>query len=33
VPTEGKKTATDLAKYAQIVKALHEETKDITPVD
>jgi len=33
VPAEGKKTATDLAKYAAIVKELHGETKDLTPVD
>jgi len=33
LPTEGKKASVDLAKYAQIIKALHEETKDVTPVD
>ena len=33
LPGEGKQTATDLAKYAVIVKELHEETKDLTPVD
>jgi hypothetical protein len=33
LPTEGKKASVDLAKYAQIMKALHEETKDVTPVD
>jgi hypothetical protein len=33
LPVEGKQTATDLAKYAAIVKELHEETKDLTPVD
>lgn len=33
LPREGKQTAADLAKYAAIVKELHEETKDLTPVD
>ncbi|OGP58842.1 MAG: hypothetical protein A2V67_19190 [Deltaproteobacteria bacterium RBG_13_61_14] len=33
LPGEGKRTAIDLAKYAAIVKELHEETKDLTPVD
>ncbi len=33
LPTEGKKASVDLMKYAQIIKALHEETKDVTPVD
>jgi len=33
LPTEGKKASVDLMKYSQIVKALHEETKDVTPVD
>jgi hypothetical protein len=33
LPAEGKKASVDLMKYAQIIKALREETKDVTPVD
>lgn len=33
LPLEGKQTTVDVARYARIVKELHEETKDLTPVD
>jgi len=33
LPAESKKASVDLMKYAQIIKELREETKDLTPVD
>lgn len=33
VPKQGKDTLVALAKYAEMIKALHEESKDDTPVD